>query len=496
MDLRPYGLNWQLDPTNKDSVVPADFLTRISLATNPGANDVLVTKTDGSQINYRKGKRLGGGTFGQVYECSTPTNANLVIKVINLKAGNLNVQSIIVETIIQIIIVNETRTSSYPLLNLVGPFAPEVYDVSYDAAKDECYIVTEQMRKTVRNLIDGWAPPPGTMADEQIGKNLTVLLVPINKILLELYQKLQYNHRDFKTDNCMYVRDQSGNFMPRIIDFGFSCINYKGLRISVGESQIQFRYCNLSGRDMTQFLYEIVHYRPWLPRGFYEVADALLTFHRGKKIYRLLAKTNVKSWSETYYMMNSSQENVNCAPIIFEKVLLAYKSGADWRNELAFNPLPSKKTRLGRRPRSGKVKRVKTPKVRAPIKPAGCPAEKPDYNPKTKRCVKACSPDKERNKDFKCVKKTVKAVVKGCPADKPDYNPKTKRCLKACSPDKERNKDFKCVKKAITVKVPVVKVCPPEKPDYNPKTKRCVKACTSTQTRDKTTFKCVKKPSV
>jgi hypothetical protein len=281
----------------------------------------------------------------------------------------------------------------------------------------------------------------------------------------------------------MYVRDASGNFMPRIIDFGFSCINYKGLRISIGENAVQFRYCNLFGRDMTQFLYEIVHYRQWLPASFDELADALLTFKRGKKVYRLLANTNIRSWGETYYFMNSSQENINCSPIIFENVLLAYKNGENWRNYLAYDPSVFKKTT----PAKKLKKPIKAVKAVKPVNPLDCPADKPDYNPKTKRCVKVCGPDKERNKDFKCVKKTVKAVIKACPADKPDYNPNTKRCVKACGPDKVRDAAFKCVKKATT---PKAKVCPPEKPDYNPKTKRCVKACPSDKKRNALTFKC------
>ena len=474
MDLRPFGLNWQIDPANKDSVVPADFLTKISLATNPGPKTVTVNKIDGTQVTYTLGKRLGGGTFGQVFECSTPTNNELVIKVIDLAAGNLDVQSILIETIIQIIVVNETRTSSYPDLKISGPFAPEVYDVSYDATTHQCYIVTQKMRKTLRALIDGWAPPKGTIASEQIGKNISHLLIRINKVLHELYNKLQYNHRDFKTDNCMYIRDVSDNFIPRIIDFGFSCITFKGLRISVGEKIVQFRYCNLLGRDMSQFIYEIAKYRPWLPNSFKDVLSALLTIPRGKKVYKLLDYTNVKSWGETYYFMNSSQENYNCTYFILENVLSAYERGGDWKRELVFKE--DKKKR---------AKKTHTPKPVAPAGPKACPADKPDYNPKTKRCVKLCPPGKERDPaSFKCIKKTVKAPVAGCPPDKPDYNPKTKRCLKSCPADKIRDKDFKCVKKVVA------KVCPPEKPDYNPKTKRCVKSCPPGKKRNASTFKC------
>jgi len=116
-----------------------------------------------------------------------------------------------------------------------------------------------------------------------------------------------------------------------------------------------------------------------------------------------------------------------------------------------------------------------------------CPPSKPDYNPKTKKCVAKCKGDKVRNENFRCVakKKSINLkpqkeisqslkpqneilqsmnstrrryasysrmsnnknnTTKKCSPDK-ILNPKTNRCVKKCKPNQTRNKDFRCVSK-------------------------------------------------
>jgi len=464
MDLKPYGLNWEIDPANKKSVIPSDFLTRISLAKyNSGNKEYNINRLDGITRIYTKSTYLGKGTFGEVNECITETGEVYIVKNIDLTKTGVDLKDAIIETIIQIIVADETKNSSYPELDIVGPFAPFVIDIGYDIKNKYCYVISQKMYKTVRQLTTTWS----LTVDPHVGKKMAHILIRINKVLEELYIKLNFNHRDFKSDNCMYIRNSRGNFMPRIIDFGFSCINYKGLVISGGEN-MRFRYCNLVGRDMAQLLYETVKYNPWLPNSFKNVVRTLLTYKKGGKILSLLS--HIKIWSNTYSVLNSSQEAVNCDSKVIHGVLTAYIKDSKWRDKLIFNPL--------------KYNVKEKPKAKPESEP--CPKEKPDYNPKTKRCVKSCPPDKQRNiKTFKCIKKTLKP----CPKEKPDYNPKTKRCLKSCPLDKQRNiKTFKCIKKTVAVKP-----CPKEKPDYNPKTKRCLKSCPVDKQRNIKTFKCIKK---
>lgn len=121
-----------------------------------------------------------------------------------------------------------------------------------------------------------------------------------------------------------------------------------------------------------------------------------------------------------------------------------------------------------------------------------CPSSKPDYNPKTKKCVAKCKDNKVRNENFRCVTKKNSSKLKPqneIPQDmnssnlkpqneipqsmnstrrrsasynpmpnnrnnttkkcRPDQilNPNTNRCVKRCKPNQIRNKDFRCVSK-------------------------------------------------
>jgi hypothetical protein len=512
LDLRPFGLNWQLDPANKDSIVPSDYLRRISIFDN-----WRVTKPNGDLTVYHKGKFLGEGTFGAVSECTRTTSdgrtSECVVKSIK-DAGAI--KQAILETIIQIVIVEETK--GVALADIVGPFAPMVFDIAYEPHTNKCYIFSERMRKTIRDLVDGWK---GGVPDvNRVG--IPIVLRNIATVLSELYKKLKFNHRDFKSDNCMYIRDAKGTILPRVIDFGFSCIEYKGLKINAKPS---FRHCSVGGRDMSQFIYEVVHYNPWVHPDIKDIAAALLTQrYAGKVCKPLKGNCDIKSWRNTYDFYNTlAGDNPNGHPLIVRKVFDAYIQGRapqpgfkyGWQSELAY---PKRKAA------EPKVEPCKMCGVKDKAKdcvcaedgiwenPPGipCPAVKPDFNPKTKRCVKKCPDGKYRNKGFKCVS-TKKVVAKNskkaapvilanaeCPAGK-ERNPKTKRCVKVCAKGYKRDANFKCTYSAsahgamaprLSAHPEAKKVCEAGK-EYNPATKRCVKVCPNGTMRN-TRFKCVK----
>ena len=96
-----------------------------------------------------------------------------------------------------------------------------------------------------------------------------------------------------------------------------------------------------------------------------------------------------------------------------------------------------------------------------------CPSKRPDYNPKTKKCVAACKDGKIRNANFRCVKnktKKKKSLTKNtdevnhninkkmreCTKNNKDYNPLSGRCVKKCKENQKRiltAKQYKCVTK-------------------------------------------------
>jgi serine/threonine protein kinase len=495
------------------TVIPDDYKTKISVVSVLGS-DFTVSRPDGTKHIYRKGIKLGSGTFGEVSECSLVPKvggvagpSDYIMKEMRFE-DERDLKNSLRESIIQVIIAKETERSEYPEFNLKGPFAPRVYDFAYNADTDKVYIFAERMRKTVRDLVKGW------VTSAESGRDVAIMLLRVAVVLSELFNKFGFNHRDFKSDNCMYIRDAAGNIMPRVIDFGFSCIKIN--KLTINTNMRHFKHCSVGGRDMTQFIYEIAKYFPNVLKKFEPVSRALLTFKRGNKVCDILrGDCGVRRWLNTYDFVNTqSGQNPNGHPGVVRNVCNAFLKDEDWKAKLIWP-----------RPGTVPVPRVRTPtkkrgpsKKRSPVvakvvnsrKAKVCPAEKPDYNPKTRRCVLSCPPGKTRDSEFKCVWPTrappLPVVgplpVKACTAAKPNYNPRTKRCVKACPSGQKRNSTFKCKRSsARNTGVPALaahvvrKVCPSEKPDYNPKTNRCVKPCPGGYKRNGS-FKCVRPSAI
>ena len=476
INLRPFGMLWDVDPT-KFSAIPADFSKKISKVTTDD------DKTFSTQLGnkYTKGNLIGSGSYGKVYECvREKDNVPMVMKI--LTGGSL--YSLIKEAIIQIIIVETTKDITEPSLKLKGPFAPVLYEIGYKEAGAECYIFSEKMRQTTHALIQSRKDYADYMRAD-----LYHAITQISFILDTLGKLLKFNHRDFKTDNCMYMRDADGIMQIRLIDFGFSCIQFGNMQIDGGGGG-QWRHCTLPTRDLTQYLYEIYKYHPYVPYDLKSVLEKLLTFPKGgKPCYIYKGCTGIREWKDIYRYLNDDQVvNPNGTPEVVTRVLKAYASGGSVDDALAYKP---------------------DTKGRTYAKTSDCPADKPERNPVTRKCVKACPPGTKRNPDFfkqrtrgpvrtrrvrPCIldapsaqPKVVKAVAP-CPAEKPDRNPKTGRCLKPCWFGYKRDAAFVCRSmRAAAARAKAAKAvapCPAAKPDRNPKTGRCLTACKPGYKRD------------
>jgi Protein kinase domain len=491
LDLRPYGMDWSV--SSNGTPVPMDFQRKIATmrmivgtTENP---DPIYKSSSGTE--YKLGVLLGGGTYGKVYEATRVSDGKaMVMKIVS----GSNTYQVVKESIIQIMIVELTKDLRHDNIDLTGPYAPVLYEFAHNFDKNESYIFSEKMRATTHAVIKSRQGFPDDMRTLVI-----TLMLQISTILKDLWRICKFNHRDFKTDNCMYFRDSNNKIQTRLIDFGFSCIRYGDIDLNGGG--YQFKHCSLPARDMTQYLYEIYKYHQPLPPDLKDVIEKLLTFPLGKKECLMYQKcAGIKEWKDSYSFMNNPKHtNPNGVAEVVFNVFKAFAMKQDVTPALAY----VKGTMVVERAKTKKATPRPAPAVAAPAVAApavaapapvlgpkyGCPAARPNYNPESRRCLKACRPGYKRNHAFVCkripVAKAAKKVAakKACPPAQPNYNPKTRRCSKACPPGKKRNSTFKCVK----VPTPVVAAaagCPADKPDRNPKTGRCLVACKPYYKRD------------
>ena len=479
INLTKFGLNWSLKPDDLIAI-PADFKARLNKVNVTGTNLEFMGVTHNK---YTIGGYLGGGTYGSVYECRRESdNLDCVVKI----AKGTRAYDLIKEVLIQIIIVEATKDKKHPDIGFYGPYAPFLYDVAYDAATETGYIVSQKMRATVSAMIRARTG----MKDELVAAS-SLIFIQVGTMMSELYKMFGFNHRDFKTDNCMYIRDSLNQVQVRLIDFGFSYIKFNKMVIS--GSGTGFRFNSLPKRDMTQFMYELYTYHKYLPEEVMKPLQDMLTFPLGNKICKMYSGCGtMKKWSNTYDFLNSDKvANPNGDAVVVKRVFLKVRDGKPYKSDLEWAPgmmgLFVAKPAIPVKTPPGKVYNPDTGRyvsvlgavgkrlmaqinAAAPADKAAvaaglgvklCPKDKPDRNPKTKRCVKACAAGEKRNATFKCKKegkplgvvnamiaaaKAAPNVVKACPSAKPNYNPKTKRCSKACPPGKKRNATFKCVK--------------------------------------------------
>jgi len=413
INLEPYGMKWVFDPANK-IIVPKDFLMRLnkfSIAKSVDGNLVIDSEGGGSGYTYTSKGIMGKGSFGSVYLVDRSDGKEMVLKL--LEPG-VSIPGVLKESIIQLIIYELTKNIKHEDIGLYGPYAPVLYEVGFSENTSQLFIVSERMRATTNAMLKTRETKP-----DMLRTDAPDMLIQLATILEDLYVLCEFNHRDLKTDNCMYIRDDAGNMQIRLIDFGLSCLKY-GKREITGSS-MDFLHCSLKTRDMTQLIYEMHRFHKYFPDDLRSVFEALLTFKREGtlcKMYNDCAKQT--TWKNTYSYLNTDEPNPNCSPIVVRNVMTAYKNKQDWKVHLDFVPHNSP---------------VSVPKGHL-------------FNPKSKRIVKASGKrGQELLASSKKNKKFASAIgVKQCSSDKQEFNPFTRKCVAKCKTGFKRDKTFKCVK--------------------------------------------------
>lgn len=299
VDLRPYGLFWDLDPSTMRSPVPEAY----KIATAQYNNNTIYINDEHGNINMRieLKEEIGKGAYGRTYSTNLKINGNeAVVKIISRHPEYTTVD-VATEVIMQVLVVNATEDFVDPIRKIRGPFAPKVYMF----AKDEnfYYIVNERMKVDFRTILN---------IDSSY--NLKAGIGQICVALKVLYDKLQFNHRDFKPDNIMF----SSNGMVRIIDFGFSCLTYGDMYISSGYvfPKKVLLHCDKKSRDINSLFFYLLNYSKYknVVCPYKRIIRALIYNKAGDPV----------NWPSTYGAYNARPELVNLFPEnilkIFEKL--------------------------------------------------------------------------------------------------------------------------------------------------------------------------------
>ena len=265
IDFSKYGLNWVIDDSTE--TIPDSFFDNISRVY--GSEDTIILKPiKGEPFTFKSVKKLGAGSFGVTYLIDKQIeNTPTVVKVIDMTSVKKEylkeyIYDTIQEVLTQIIIYEATKDIKIPEIGLVGPFSPRFFH--FGKTDTRLFIIMEHLEVNLQNALDNkmrnysWKAPTSQF--------IRTTTLQISKILDILYKRLNFNHRDLKPDNIMYkIIDDSPNI--RLIDFGFSCLKYKKLKLRPLSREIyasSLTSCNSTSRDLHSyffFLLKYTHYR-------------------------------------------------------------------------------------------------------------------------------------------------------------------------------------------------------------------------------------------
>jgi alpha-tubulin suppressor-like RCC1 family protein len=256
LDLSPYGIKLTID-----EVIQGKFDTNYKfLAPLIKANEKYIQTTKGT---YKLGQFLGKGAYGEVYNLDY-NGTTAACKIFNLRSRQ-EIPGIIQEAMFNIIIENEAKRLGYE-----DKLCPAIFEFAYNGDKT-LYLIQEKLDIALYKIIE----------KKLVNEQLADLIVQIAEKLNWLYDHLEFNHRDFKSDNIMIKYRQDGTPEIVFIDFGFCCMTYRGIRIKVSPYFSKKPKCFLETRDMTFLFHELYtspSTSPYMPREVGYMMKQMLRF--------------------------------------------------------------------------------------------------------------------------------------------------------------------------------------------------------------------------
>jgi hypothetical protein len=312
LDLRPYGIHLTLVP-NMTDVYDRISTDTIELGSFSKSKSLFKFKSGSYDLDYFINK----GSYGEAYKAThIKTKEQCVIKVIDAdKIRSLHeFRDFVNESVMHIIIYNESKNETY------GPFVPCLYEIAYDPDRNNILIRMEALHNQLYQLYNS-----STKEENDIFIPQTISFIAY--MLKFLGDTLNFNHRDFKSDNVMYIRNSKGDILLRIIDLGFSCMTWNGIHFK-GQYFSNKDECFRAGRDITQIMYEIyIRHLDGsinLSKNMVKVFKDILTFKHGKKTcdltkLKMCGGPVADEWLDIYDLLNRKDiHNPNCTP---EKIL-------------------------------------------------------------------------------------------------------------------------------------------------------------------------------
>ncbi len=362
---------------------------------------------------YTAGALLGKGSFGFSLQAThTTQNTVSAVKVLDMsKTSNQSnfILNTIKESIINIIM--EKASEDEP----DGPFVPRFHEIAIDPRRNLLLIRQERLHGTLADIYNA-------STREQNDYNVPETLGDLAYVLNFFYRDLEFNHRDLKSDNVMYTFSKSNKHLVKLIDFGFSCLTWNGVKIAGTHYFPLPSKCFVPSRDLTQYVYEIWYsFRSRFSTKIQKLLEELLTFPTGSKMCELFKGcrfrgTDVRGWGgQLYDFLNLPEvQNPQAVPSAMYRRMSEYLGRGSPKK---ITPLPP-------------IQRTETGKVRR------CLPEQ-ILNPRTRRCVKRSGKVGQRLMMLSDARSpsprnfTVVAAKSPCPFQKV-RNPRTKRCRYRC----------------------------------------------------------------
>ena len=319
MDLHPFGIQMTLTSETKFE----NLQSKIQFATHTSKKGIVESIQFPSGI-YAKQILLGVGSYGSTYNCVGPDSKQYAIKLVHL-INEADFTNALKECIIQILLSEESKHEPD------GPFVPILYEMGYN--HKFVYIRSELMDGTFNDSIN----------ESFVNKQIPEAIRSIAEILDFFQTRLKFNHRDLHGENIMFKR-VNGQILFKLIDFGFSCLNWKGLQINSFSRYFSVeRTCFKENRDMSHLLWYITHsYNTLLSPNLLERLNTLLeTDGAFDACISTKDREQVKNCKNPYTFLNHTNVNVpNANPKVVIREMTRFLDELPLEGGMGLPPTP------------------------------------------------------------------------------------------------------------------------------------------------------------